>query len=316
MHCSLQSWLTGLPTKIKDADLLMTPPDSKPDAADWRVRYFEKSVPDRERLRQLRQVLSSAGNGNFLDVAVGDGAHSLLLRRLPGRWTTVALDPRLAEELRAVLPPETVLDLNDAALPFPDQIFDFVVLPDVLPAVQDDYGFIRECHRVLKTKAYLLCTVPNIKSWSLVRGIRRLLGLSDLKAGFVRPGYTERELYDLFKDGYDIVESHTWSRFFVETGHAITQVVVGAALSGARTTSSVPSDQAAVRRGYTLLSIARPFVLLGAALDRLIRFTRGHQRIALIKTRMWIPRREVKIRDGRSIADATINTRIGTAGEF
>lgn len=295
----------------------MNPAPSAATATDWRQRMYQKSALDQERFRQITRYLGSAGSGNCLDVSVGDRGLSAQLRTLPGRWTTAAVDPVLADELRATLPPDSVVDVVDGRLPFADHSFDFVILPDVLPAMSDDYGFIRECHRVLKPKSYLLATVPNLKKFSCSQAIRRLLGLSPMRRGFVRPGYNERDLYDLFKDGYDSVEAHTWSRFFAETAGAITQVIVSAALGGARPGSSEPGDQAALARACTLLGILRPFTRLAMALDGLLlRYTRGHQRNALLKTRMWIPRREVKIRDGRSIADATINTRIGTAKEF
>jgi SAM-dependent methyltransferase len=286
------------------------------EIADLRARLFAKSVPDQLRLAQIRHQLGGASSGLCLDVAVSDGAYSRELRRLPGRWATVCLDPAVAEDLRRDLPEDSVLTLEDGRLPYPDQSFDFVVLPDVLPAVEDDYAFVRECHRVLKPRSYLIATTPNLKPFSLSRGLRRLLGMSELKRGFLRPGYTERHLYDLFKDGFDMVESHAWSHFFLESAQAVTQVLLASALGGVRPGAGGPEEAAALTRAHRVLRLCHPFVRVAAAFDRLLRFTRGHQRIAQLKTRMWIPRREVKIRDGRSIADATVNTRIGTAKEF
>ncbi len=50
--------------------------------------------------------------------------------------------------------------------------------------------------------------------------------------------------------------------------------------------------------------------------EALFGWGKGYQITARARARIWKERREVKIRDGRSIAEATIRTKIGTATEF
>ena len=45
-------------------------------------------------------------------------------------------------------------------------------------------------------------------------------------------------------------------------------------------------------------------------------FLPNHEMILKSRRRRWSPRRQPKLVDGRSIAEATINTRIGTAAPF
>jgi hypothetical protein len=55
---------------------------------------------------------------------------------------------------------------------------------------------------------------------------------------------------------------------------------------------------------------------IAAQLDLLLFFTRGYHLVAIAQRKIWRPRRTPVLKDGRSIADATLNTRIGSAAPF
>ncbi len=66
------------------------------------------------------------------------------------------------------------------------------------------------------------------------------------------------------------------------------------------------------RRLNTLAGIAYPLLWLLSKLE----FLPGHKLALKSRRRLWRPRTTPKLVDGRSIAEAAINTKIGTAAPF
>jgi hypothetical protein len=56
---------------------------------------------------------------------------------------------------------------------------------------------------------------PHLKH-TLLRRLRHAIGLTDLKHGHLRPGYTARDLERLLGARFVVDEHHTYSRFFSE----------------------------------------------------------------------------------------------------
>lgn len=206
-----------------------------------------------------------------------------------------------------------------ATLPFEDGQFDRVLVVDHLEWVEDDYAFMAETHRVLKTAGLLFVDAHHLKRWTLWRPLRRLLGVEERPATRLRDGYTGSRLFDILKDGFDVQETKTYSRFFVEGMETLVRLAIGAFLDTKR--RDIPDqeepDPADVgRRLYTIQSVAYPFFFVADKLDWLLFFTRGYRLMAVARRRLWKPRRAPVLRDGRSLADAALNTRIGTAADF
>ncbi|MDA3874051.1 MAG: hypothetical protein PF795_08825, partial [Kiritimatiellae bacterium] len=140
--------------------------------------------------------------------------------------------------------------------------------------------------------------------------------------GHVRPGYRLQELYAISKNGYDIVESQPYGGFFVEFINVWLQVASGSSAPEFASTVKAnkgPLDQQELRKFATLFRthrISYPFQKIAQGLDALFPFTKTHCLVVTAKARPWNERTGVHMRDGRSIADATINTRIGSAANL
>lgn len=207
-------------------------------------------------------------------------------------------------------------DSGDAHLPFADGSFDRVILLDQIDALSDDYAFLADVHRVLKTAGILFVDVENRKRWTVWRPLRRLFGVGERADQRVRPGYTERELFDLLKDGFDLQEARTYSRFFVEGVETLQRLALGTFVGTTAAEADQEEDDLIARRIARIQTVTYPFFLLAAKLDWFIFYTHGYRLYVIARRRLWKPRRAPKLRDGRTLADATLNTKIGTAAPF
>lgn len=210
-------------------------------------------------------------------------------------------------------------DIDPGRLPYRDGSFDRVLIMDHLEWIEDDYAFMVDVHRVLKTAGMLYVDVENRKRWSVWRPLRRLFGVEERAEARVRAGYSEQDLFDILKDGFDLQEARTYSRFFVEGAETLQRMVLGAFVGGSPAEPDAePADEAELlnRKIDRIQSILYPLFLLSAKLDWLVFYTHGYRLYAIARRRLWKPRRTPKLRDGRTLADATLNTKIGTAAPF
>jgi SAM-dependent methyltransferase len=263
---------------------------------DSEQAVFSKSYMLRMRLRMITQELGPMHQRKALCVgAIPSGLRARLLA-LGGDWS-------FAEDR--------------AQLPFKDGTFDRVLLIDHLEWVADDYAFIAEAHRVLKTAGTLLVDADHMKAWTVWRPVRRLFGVADRDDDRVREGYAASGLFDILKDGFDVQETRTYSRFFLEATETISRLAIGAFMGSVQFGESEEEQAERVgRRVYTIQSVTYPFFVLSSWLDWLLFFTRGYRLMAVARRRLWKPRRTPVLRDGRTLADATLNAKIGTAADF
>jgi SAM-dependent methyltransferase len=294
-------------------------PDS---SAAWQVRLFKKSLTKQAKFKTLQRELSPTEGKVCLDVGGDNGVIPYMLRRNGGRWISADSSTKALASMRDLFGEEQVVQIEGAELPFEDKIFDTIVVIDYLEHVRDDALFLKECHRCLKSNGELLIHVPHVKSFSVIRGLRQLLKLTDEKQGHVRPGYRLSDLHTISKNGFDIVESQPYSGFCVEFIDTWLQVAAGSGTSHSTSPSESKGlvlDQQELRKFaklYRIHSILYPFQKIANALDSLFQFTNNHHLVIKAKPRPWTERRGVQMRDGRSIADATINTRIGSASNL
>lgn len=294
-------------------------PDS---AAAWQVRIFKKSASRNAMLDEIQRLLPPTEGKTCLDIGGRDGMIPIMLRKRGGTWKSADTRETAVDFMQEVFGEDQVVQLTDATLPFEDKSYDLIVVMEHLERIRDDALFMKECHRCLRPGGCLILHVPHVKSFSLVHGLRSLIGLSDEACGRVRAGYRLRDLYEISKNGYDIVESCTYGGFleeFLETW--IVKATGGAASEEPELIPSpgdVP-DQQMLRnyaKRYRVYAVLYPLVRLCRALDNLFRFTCNHHLVVQLKPRPWTERRGVQMRDGRSIADATINTKIGSASDL
>ena len=288
---------------------------------EWRLRLFSKSLAGQLKLRSIAALLGGSIEGRRgLDIGGHSGVFSQNLRRFGGTWRSLELDAKSAAACAALVGDGAQIG-SDGKFPFEDASFDVVVAIDVLERVADESAFVAECHRVLKPKGWLIFTVPLVKSWGLLPPLRQMLGLTDERYGRLRPGYTEPQLFTLLKDGFDVQDAKTYSRFFVELVDTLGRFVVRQVnkdRSSADFAGMLADEQdfRKIEKAFRVYSFLYPVFWLAAQLDGLLFFTRGYHLVARGKRRQWIPRRTPVLADGRSIAEEALGGKIGTAAPF
>jgi SAM-dependent methyltransferase len=290
-----------------------------PETPDWHLSLFKKSILKQAKFRQIASLLGSVSGQTCLDVGGDNGVISWNLRKLGGTWTSVDMSEKAVESIRRLVG-ERVELITGSKLPFADGSFDAVVIIDMLEHLKQDYQFVAECHRVLKPSGRLIFNVPHIKSWALLPPVRRMLGLTEERHGHVRPGYTEAQMFDLLKDGFDVPEARTYSRFFVEALDTLIQLASARvnkdAQAGAKGVLIDEQDFGKMNKMFRFYSMLYPFFWLAAQFDKLLFFTKGYCLIGRARRRQWRLRRTPVLTDGRSIAEAALGGKIGTAAPF
>lgn len=264
------------------------------EVATWEEKCLDRSFVLKRQFRRFAQGLGSMHGRNAL--CIGPLASPLRnrLQGLGGMWIFVD-------------------NLSDSA-PYEDGQFDRLLIFESLERVEDDYVFIATCHRLLKPSGLLLIDTEHAKRWTVWRPVRRWFGIDSNPALRVRFGYTEAALFALLKDGFDVQQTKSYSRFGVEAVETVARLMIGAWL-----VDEDPEEEARVamlRRLYWVQTIFYPFFVVAQVLDLLIFFTRGYRLFAVTRRRLWKPRLTPVLRDGRSLADATLNSKIGTATLF
>jgi SAM-dependent methyltransferase len=264
--------------------------------AETQRHLFRKSIPMQSMLHETLRSLGETGDMTCLDIGVRNGAISHHLRKRGGTWHTVVADNDTATAVRAVVP-ENVNVIEGTTLPFKKQMFDAVVIFEFLERVQSDEALIEECHRVLKPDGRLIVSVPHIKSWTMLKPFRRMLGHTYQEKGLARPGYSESQLFNILKHGFDVLNMRTYRRFFLELTDMFVQ---------ARARRRIGKDNAGKKlmRLYSFVSV---FYWLADQLDMFLFLTRGHVLIATAKRRSWRPRNVPVLVDGRSISEAVLS---------
>ena len=278
--------------------------------ADERLAsWCRRSVVLRTRWRQIAALLDATAGQTCLEI--GAGALGPLLRRAGGEWYGADRGDAAAGRLRRLYGERAAAIGEDGRLPFPDGRFDVVVVLDTLERWMSEAPLIEDIHRVLKPAGRLVIEVPLLKR-SLLHPLRRALGFSDERLGRVRPGYTESQLYGVLKDGFDVQEVRVYSGFFAELCEWMAHRAAERRVQGPPAWMAEELEPREFARLMRIYGVIFPAAWARAILDWVLPF-RGHRLALRAKRRLWIPRKTPVLRDGRSIAEATLGTRIGSA---
>jgi ubiquinone/menaquinone biosynthesis C-methylase UbiE len=122
--------------------------------ARWYARITRPSLPEFQSLAQ-RVAAAVAPGGCVLEVAPGPGYFAIELARLGGRHVTGLDISHTFVEIARRNATEAAVDVdfqqgNVAAMPFPENVFDFLVCRAAFKNFSDPEGALREMHRVLK----------------------------------------------------------------------------------------------------------------------------------------------------------------------
>ena len=263
--------------------------------AELHLKKFKKSLPLLLILDEVLKAIGPVEGQDCLEIGADSGMISYYLRKHGGEWTTIATSAKAADDVRAVCAGEVHV-IKEATLPFRKKVFDTVVIFDFLERIPSDGSFVEECHRILKPDGRLIVHTPRIKAWTPIHGIRRMLGVSGEALGLARQGYTETMLFNLLKDGFDVHNMHSYSRFFMEL------VDAGVFATQRRGEGADPEARAA-----RISAVAGVLYRLAFQLDMLLFMTKGHRLVAVAKRRGWRSRATPVLVDGRSITEAVLS---------
>lgn len=258
---------------------------------------FRKSLPMRIKLHEILRALGSTEGQTCLDIGTNNSMISYHLRRRGGNWHSAVTNQGARDSVRAVVE-DNVHVLKEHTLPFDEKFFDAVVVVNFLEHVEVDNLFIEECHRILKSDGRLIILVAHMKLFTIIRPLRRMLGLTDERMGLSRRGYSESQLFGILKDGFDVYNLRSYSRFFIEIADIFVRFIAR------KITSGEGSSEKKVMRFY---SIAMLVYWLADQLDILLFFTRGYYLVVSAKRRAWRPRKAPVLADGRSISEAVLS---------
>ena len=286
----------------------------KSEIKRWQQKLFHHSIRRKTKLSRIHALLGNTAQLNCLEISAGDGIISQSIRQRGGSWSTLAINEQAAGSLQHQLH-ITVPAFDGTALPFPDGHFDLLIIVDSLKNVTDDHAFIQECHRIINTTGWVLISERRRSSASFVTLVQHLCNVAPDNLGCARNGYTRDQIYRILKDGFDVPETVYYSNAFLETLAAFNDAIQRSILKAPVWLAPKEPDQEMLyhyRRLNNLSRFSYPILWLAS----LINILPKHEMLLRSHRRKWRPRRQPKLIDGRSIADATINTRIGSAAPF
>jgi len=280
----------------------------------WQEKLFARSIRRQRKLDRITELTGKTTNLHCLEISAGDGIISASLRALGGSWKTAVATEAAAVSLGYSIS-EAVTLIDNGKLPFEDQAFDRVVIVDALKRITNDYDFIHECHRVLKNDGWVIISESRRVPVSLVALLQRAFDISPIAKGQRRNGYKVGELFSILKDGFDVPETITYSNGLLESATAIGEFVQTRLLQDYYWLVKKKVEKDLLYRYHRLHSMAGltyPLLWIFSKME----FLPGHQLLVKSRRRHWRPRLQPKLIDGRSIAEAAINTKIGTAAPF
>lgn len=270
-------------------------PPVEPNAASVRwSTAFRRSLPLKLELDFVARILAELtfDAPSSLDVGFANPVSSRLMRRIEGDWSTLALTEEDRAASAELLEEAVALPAEDGTWPFEDKQFDVVVVAhSVLIRAADDLALIQECHRVLKTTGHLVIFTEHAKPFGFARILRIIMRARPNDLGWSRPGYSERELFELMKIGFDVLSMRSFSRLCVESIRVWQE---GATQKGRRRQDQI---------GRTADWLYR----LAFQLDLFLCLTRGHVLVVHGRRRQWRARQAPILNDGRNISEAVLH---------
>ena len=260
---------------------IAAPPAPQSGGTPWQLQMYAKSLKKRQKVELLMRLLGPVTGKQCLLISGHDnnGAMNYHFRAAGGKWSWGQVYPQGIGEMAEFLgDPVAHVDIN--RFPFPDGVFDVVIVIDVHEHFADLSGINREIRRVLVPGGLGIITTPNGDTRLPVALLKRVVGMGPATYGHVVQGYRIRELEAMFR-AVDMrpVGSGGYSRFFTELAELV--INFGYVKVLARKKEHPPAmvgtiaptnrkEMEAVRKEYRMYSLIYPFMYLFSLLDRLI----------------------------------------------
>lgn len=172
---------------------------------------YPLSVGDRLRARIVIKYLNPKNGDLILDVGCGIGYYSFELATKFGcKANGIDIDKediRLANQMDGKMHISNPMFIvgDTSKLPFHNQMFDKVILSEVIEHIRDDREVLEELNRILKCSGYLVLSTPHVEVMAEYKGQK--LKNSMVKGGHVRNGYSRKRLTELLEtSGFSVVE--------------------------------------------------------------------------------------------------------------
>jgi 2-polyprenyl-3-methyl-5-hydroxy-6-metoxy-1,4-benzoquinol methylase len=123
-----------------------------------------------ENVRPEVAALVDAGTKTILDVGCGTGRLSALLKKLDPKRTVFGVEQneQAASDACKVLDSVVTGDIQTMQLPFESAMFDCMVFADVLEHLIDPGAVLRKLRPYLKPQGYIICSVPNMRHYTVI----------------------------------------------------------------------------------------------------------------------------------------------------
>ena len=259
------------------------------------VKIYQDNLVLQLSLQEVKRALGPLVGHNCLHIGDVAGIFGAALRKHGGNWSSVVASDQEAK-LASEFIGEDVHVLDDNEIPYEDKVFDLVILINSLETVDADSDLIAECHRVLKHNGYLIVVTGHLKKHTIIYQLQRMLGSSYDKLGMVRGGYSEKEAFILLKDGFDMSNLRTFSRFFVNVVDAFVRPSVGRI-----------NDTDSMRNAIYCYEKASLLYRIAYQLDLLQFMFKGFSMICTAKKREWVPRNKPILTYNRSLGESVIS---------
>jgi SAM-dependent methyltransferase len=254
----------------------------------WQLDMFNKGLKKQQKLAALEKHLPHLEEKSCLLITCGDnnGAMNYRIREWGGKWVWAELEEGGVQAIEELLrEPVVHVDKSTCKLPFPDDMFDYVMTIDCHEHLADPLPFNRELWRVTKQQGKVIITVPNGNSRKLAVRIKHLVGMTNAEYGHHVLGYEIAQLQSMLQTvGFTPSAHSSYSKFFTEMIELCINFVYVKILVKKHPVAGEEQTIAPVTKGqlqsvaktYKLYSMLYPFLWTVSQLDALLLFTTGH----------------------------------------
>jgi 2-polyprenyl-3-methyl-5-hydroxy-6-metoxy-1,4-benzoquinol methylase len=115
----------------------------------------------------------SKGNNRILDIGCGDGNTGKALKDQGKAAEVVGIEKvsEIAQIAETKIDKVICANVETVELPFNEGYFDYIIMGDVLEHLYDPWTLVNNMGPYLKRGGYILASVPNIRNWSIIKGL-------------------------------------------------------------------------------------------------------------------------------------------------